>query len=206
MKTSDTTGSITYMEKQGGTNPGWRFHLVSNRLTLEMRGTGGACDRIRVRGPTSTGTAINDGCWHMLSATYDGSGTAACCGVALYVDGVALCPLCILNDGLVTSSANCANASVGSRTGGGGNFGPGFLDEASIWDVGLTACQISTIYNCGSPINLQSAAGAISASLNAWWRNGDGACDSFPCIIDIQSCILGVMTNMNSGDIVTVVP
>ncbi len=205
IRTSDTTGSVTYLEKQSGTNPGWRFYLVSNRLVLELRGTGGTTDRIRTRGPTGTGAIINDGGWHMLSATYDGSGNAS--GVSLYVDGTALTPLDIQNDALLTDTSNSVNAAMASRTGGGNNYGPGHMDECSIWDVELTSGEITTIYNTGIPIDLQGqGVSPITVSLNWWSRNGDGGSDVFPNIIDVENSIVGIMTNMTLGDIQNVTP
>lgn len=205
VKTSDTSNGKTYMEKMDS-NTGWRFYLNSNNLTLELRATGTG-DRIRVRtdNSDSVGDTLNDGSWHMITATYDGSGNAS--GVTLYVDGsTSGFSLDIQNDTLAGDSSNTVNAAVGGRTGGGNNFGPGNIDEVSIWDVELTSGQVSTIYNSGSPVNIQGQSGAISSSLVYWARMGDGPSDVFPTIEDVENNISGTMTNMTAGDIEGAVP
>jgi len=202
MRTSDTTATVTYFDKLLGAN-GWSIQLAAGRLLIDMRGTGGGADRLRVRGPVGTGAIINDGEWHMLTVTYDGSGNAS--GVSLFVDGAVITPD-IQNDALVTTTDVVGNAALGAASGGGSNYGPGHIDEASIWDIELTSAQVTTIFNSGVPIDLQAAAGGISASLNYWSRMGDGDDDIFPNIEDIENNINGVMTNMTAGDIQTVVP
>ena len=202
MRTADTTASVIYLSKTSS-NTGYTFELVGNRLTIEMRATGTG-DRIRVRGPTNFGTTINDGNWHMLTCTYDGSSAAS--GITLYHNATSL-TLDIQNDTLTGDTSNAGNAAIAADTGGsGGKFGPGHIDEPAIWDAELSAAQVTEIYNAGVPIDLQTGSGAISASLNAWWRMGDGPNDAFPNIEDVESTINGTMTNMTAGDIQTVVP
>lgn len=207
IKISNTTSSVTYLEKQAS-NVGWRFYLKAKRLTLELRGTGGTGDRIRVRSfssGTKFGTRLNDGAWHMVTATYDGSGLAS--GVNLYLDGVAESTLQIQNDTLSTDTSNTNNMAIASRSGGGNNTGPGNIDEVSIWDVELSAGDITTIYNSGIPIDLQNQGlSPITVSLNYWCRMGDGSNDVFPILEDVESLITGTMTNMTAGDIEGAVP
>ena len=201
LKTSDTTSGVTYFEKNSS-NVGWRFYLSANRLIIELRGTGGTGDRIRVR--TDNNVTYNDGSWHMISCTYDGSGNAS--GITIYIDGVSE-TLDIQNDTLTTDTSVAANAAIAARTGGGNNFGPGNIDEVSIWDVELSSANITTIYNSGTPIDLQGqGVSPITTSLNYWARMGDGPSDSFPTIQDVENSINGTMTNMTAGDIETEVP
>jgi hypothetical protein len=200
MKSGDTTGSVTYLEKQDS-NIGWRVYLATNRLTLELRG-GGTGDRIRVR--TDSSVTYRDGLWHMITITYDGSGDAS--GVTMYVDGVSQ-TLDVQNDTLTSDTSNVANAAIMSRSGGAQNAGPGNVDEVSIWDVELSASEVTTVYNSGVPIDLQGQGSSpITTSLNYWARMGDGANDSFPNIEDVENNINGVMTNMTAGDIESEVP
>jgi hypothetical protein len=140
----------------------------------------------------------------MITITYDGSGDAS--GVTMYVDGVSQ-TLDVQNDTLTSDTSNVANAAIMSRSGGAQNAGPGNVDEVSIWDVELSASEVTTVYNSGVPIDLQGQGSSpITTSLNYWARMGDGANDSFPNIEDVENNINGVMTNMTAGDIESEVP
>ena len=75
----------------------------------------------------------------------------------------------------------------------------GLLDEVAVFNSELSASNVTSIYNSGSPADL------TSLSPVSWWRNGDG--DTFPTLTDNGSgSNNGTMTNMTSGDIVTDVP
>lgn len=92
----------------------------------------------------------------------------------------------------------------------GSDFFEGNIDEGSVWNKALTSAELVAVYNGGVPIDLLTDAGdyASSSNLQGWWRNGDTAGTSvFPTIEDFSANSNdGTMTNMDSGDIVTVVP
>ena len=92
----------------------------------------------------------------------------------------------------------------------GSDFFEGNIDEGSVWNKALTSAELVAVYNGGVPIDLLTNAGdyASSSNLQGWWRNGDTAGTSvFPTIEDFSANSNdGTMTNMDSGDIVTVVP
>lgn len=92
----------------------------------------------------------------------------------------------------------------------GSDFFEGNIDEGSVWNKALTSAELVAIYNGGVPIDLLTDAGdyVSSSNLQGWWRNGDTAGTSvFPTIEDFSTNSNdGTMTNMDSGDIVTVVP
>ena len=92
----------------------------------------------------------------------------------------------------------------------GQNFFGGNIDEGSVWNKALTSAELVAVYNGGVPIDLLTDAGdyASSSNLQGWWRNGDTEGTSvFPTIEDFSANSNdGTMTNMDSGDIVTVVP
>jgi hypothetical protein len=194
---------VTFFEKQGGTNPGWRVYLANNRMTVELKGTGGVSDRIRVRAPALP--EFDDGFWHMMSFTYNGSGLAS--GVTIYTDGVVVIGLDVQNDALLTDTSTAVNMGIGGRTGGGNTFGPGNVDEVSLHNVLLTSGEISSMYNAGFPIDLQDqGVSPITTNLKYWNRMGDGLNDVFPILEDVEGGIQGTMTNMTAGDIETEVP
>ena len=92
----------------------------------------------------------------------------------------------------------------------GSDFFEGNIDEGSVWNKALTSAELVAVYNGGVPIDLLTNAGdyASSSNLQGWWRNGDTEGTSvFPTIEDFSANSNdGTMTNMDSGDIVTVVP
>ena len=92
----------------------------------------------------------------------------------------------------------------------GQKFFEGNIDEGSVWNKALTSAELVAVYNGGVPIDLLTDAGDYtnSSNLQGWWRNGDTAGTSvFPTIEDFSANSNdGTMTNMDSGDIVTVVP
>ena len=92
----------------------------------------------------------------------------------------------------------------------GQNFFGGNIDECSVWNKALNSAELVAVYNSGVPIDLLTDAGdyASSSNLQGWWRNGDTEGTSvYPTIEDYSSNSNdGTMTNMDSGDIVTVVP
>jgi hypothetical protein len=67
----------------------------------------------------------------------------------------------------------------------------------------LSGAEASAIYNSGVPTDLSG-----ESDLIGYWRNGDpNGTAAFPTITDDSSnSYNGTMTNMASGDIVTVVP
>jgi len=83
----------------------------------------------------------------------------------------------------------------------------GSIDELGFWDDHiLTADEITTIYNSGTPIDLQQDGGnySSSANLTTYYRMGDG--DTYPTIEDNEGSNDATMTNMTSGDLVEDVP
>jgi hypothetical protein len=92
----------------------------------------------------------------------------------------------------------------------GQNFFGGNIDEGSVWNKALSSSELVAVYNSGVPIELTQDSGdyVSSSNLQGWWRMGDpNGTSSFPTIADQSSNSNdGTMTNMASGDIVTVVP
>ena len=118
----------------------------------------------------TTAITPNDGQWHHLLGTYDGTTNAN--GIKLYVDGV-------LNvQGTAGSTGINAFASteptIGATTGGGSWRFEGNIDEVAVWNSDQNA-NASTIYNSGVPNDLSSL------SPLSWWRfegTGTTATDS----------------------------
>jgi len=183
-----TSTNQTYIEKQVA-GVGWEFRTISNKLRFEHVGAGGA---LRVDSTSDVGQ--NDGSWHMVSATYDGSGNAS--GAILYFDGAAVAKTTI-DDSLSGSTLTAGDIAIGSSTDGAATNFTGNIDEVSVWSRDLTAGEITTIYNSGTPadVNIQ-----VTTNLVSFWRMGDQ--DAFPALLDNKGSNDGTMTNMVAGDIV----
>ena len=139
------------------------FFFAANNLTLGVETT----------------VSVTDGGWHLVAATYDGSGLAS--GVKLYVDGVALATTSLVDKVSTGSILNTGPLTVGAGSDGSSAF-EGNINEAAVFGVALTSAQ-----------NLQLAEDAIGfkrilpqfAFGGGWYSaiyltNGGTASVSFP--------------------------
>ena len=167
----------------------WRHQSVSNKyFQFSIWHTDGSATAIQ-----STGIVPNDGNWHHVMGTFDGTTNAN--GLKLYVDGT-LFQTTAGSTGIRSTSS--VEPSIGSLTNGSSWFFEGNIDEVAVWNSDQST-NISTIYNSGIPNDL--------CTLNplSWWRMGDG--DTFPTLTDNGSGGNdGTMTNMTSDNIVEDVP
>lgn len=145
-------------------------------------------------------TGYNDGNWHHVAVTYDGSSTAA--GLIVYVDGQVKART-VGYDNLNATITNAASLWFGGRdTGTNQNYLTGDLDEIAFYNIALTAGQVTALYNGGTPTDLRNVSSPPPASLTGWWRMGDG--DTYPTLTDRSTGgHNGTMTNMSAGSIVT---
>jgi len=114
-------------------------------------------------GNTSTGFTPNDGNWHHLLGTYDGTTTTN--GIKLYIDGVLNHQATSGASGLRATST--VEPTIGSLTSAAGWFFQGNIDEVSVFDAVKVPSDVST---ANRPIDLSS-----ESNLVAWWRMGEGA-------------------------------
>ena len=158
---------------------------------------------------TST-TDIGDGNWHFFCVTTEG-GSGVSSSVKLYIDGALDVTLSATTTYTVVTNEDLkiGRFEVDS-SGWAGLYYNGNLDEVSIWkNTTLSAAEITTLYNSGVPIGLSSDSGNYTSSgaLTHWWRMGDpDGTSEYPTIEDNVGSYDFTMTNMVSGDIVTVVP
>ena len=82
----------------------------------------------------------NDGVWHLLAATYDGSGSAN--GVKLYIDGLSAIIAVVLVDSVASGSIlNSALLTIGGATDESLRF-EGNISGAAVLGTALTLAQI----------------------------------------------------------------
>lgn len=136
--------------------------------------------------------AINDGAWHHVAYTYNGTGSA----LKVYIDGAEDTLLTKVTDNACTSLNTTANpVSIGALYGNAArtNFWDGRLDEISLWNTTLSAADITAAYNSGHPPDL--SAHSKVANLISWWKMGDGDTIGAGGIIDSVSAKNGTPTN-----------
>lgn len=145
------------------------------------------------------------GSWHNIVMTYNGSKLAS--GVKLYYDGVQITSTIVSKDNFTTTMSNTGALGIGGiPTFVGTNAFKGKLDEASIWNIELSAADVTEIYNLGKPTDLKihSKYLTLASNLVSWWRMGDSA--TFPTIPDQVATNNGTMTNAEAADITADVP
>jgi len=161
----------------------------------------------------TTSATVNDGSWHHLVVTYDGSSDVS--GVNLYIDNAKIVTLTTYQNTLSSTTLNTGKFSIGRRILNPTNNYPytGNLDEASIWNKELSSSEINNIYNSNTPNNLTTL--SFSENLLGWWRMGDNdthptltdnrqinkKTSIFPTIGDLSNENDGTMTGMNIIDI-----
>jgi len=109
-------------------------------------------------------TTLNNGSWHHIVWTYDGSSTQA--GMKLYIND----DLKTLASGITNTPINLQNTAVdfilGSRP---SNLRyNGLMDEVSYFNTVLSSTDVTNIFNLGVPNNISGVGGLVS-----WWRMGD---------------------------------
>ncbi len=123
-------------------NTGWVF-AVDNGDVAAPRGSGrlllfcaAAGKEVLVVESTSS---VNDGGWHFVVATYDGSGTAS--GVHLYIDGVAAATTTGVDALGSNSLVNTSPFTIGGLTDPSAPF-EGNINEVAILPIALTPAQV----------------------------------------------------------------
>ena len=149
--TSDGHGAIIAKMNAGGSYRGYDIYYCGSltdycnphtvKFHLEHSWSSNA-----ITAYVSSGGMINDGIWHHVAATYDGSSSAN--GVKVYIDGVSQ-SLTLESDGLASTTDTTAPLLIGSRN--GGSYFSGFIDEAKVYSGALTGSDILAIYNSEKP-------------------------------------------------------
>lgn len=105
---------------------------------------------------------VCDGAWHHIVFVNDISGTE----VRSYVDGVL--DTTLWHPFIDTTGVLWEFASGNNTT----HYMPGSFDELSIWDSILSIGDITTLFNSGTPNDLNTV---LSSTPVNWWRFGDNA-------------------------------
>jgi hypothetical protein len=193
-KTSTTSSNIAYFTTYVDSSNFISLFYSHSSNELKASYKGGGTNKTAVTSEVIEG----DGLWHHIVVTWDSAGDL----LSLYLDGV----LQDTNDSLPTITGTAVTSSLGNNASGGQYF-LGSIDEVSLFNVELTASQVTTLYNDGLPYTVAADTGLIG-----WWRMGDGtitgdAIATFPTIPDDSTnSNNGTMTNMTSADFEADVP
>lgn len=183
-----------------GTNNSIRFYIpTTGRISFIVRASSTA-DRVRVRTQNLTGI-INDGNWHHLVVTWDGTVSTVAANALIYIDGV-IGTMDTQTDGLVGAIPPGDAWALSGVENESDNFWNGNLDEMSIWNKALSLAEVQEIYNSGAPTDLFGH--SAETNLAAWWPFNDVA--NFPTTRDVKGENDAAMINMEVGDFVPDVP
>lgn len=171
-------------------------YSASNLLILFINGTGNY-----VFTPANLLTINN---WHHISVVYNGSLTGNLNRAKIYVDGVDSGTSSVGGIPATTSATIHKNYIASTPLPGASETFNGNIDEFAFFDYALSSSQVTSLYNSGTPTDLDNTSG-VTAPVH-WWRMGDG--DTFSTITDVGTTggNNGTMTNMEAGDITTDVP
>ena len=144
--------------KDYSTDREWAFRTVTNQLHFFAFGTGGG-----YIGRKYT-TNLSGGQWYHAVVTYDGSKASS--GIKLYLDGSRVDDADYAG-GTYTAAVNTSEEIRVSALHRNNTYSGGKVDELSFFNTELSASDVTSIYNSGSPADI--------SSLNpvGWWRMGD---------------------------------
>lgn len=207
--TTDIDSAPVIISKQEGNGnfQGWAIKIqqADARIKFQMLETGSNfIDRF-----TNTSSGVDDGNWHHIVTTYDGSKTGE--GIKIYLDGTEQgYSLTRTSPGAgdTDSSAFFNIGIIGDA--GSAIIDPydGNIDEPSIWNKELSAAEVTEIYNSGTPTDLSTH--SASGNIISWWRMGDDPLDDSTANTGVIKDQVGsndcTPKNTEVGDIVSDVP
>lgn len=164
--TGSSAATLIAKEVEGPSFEGWMVALTSSgELFFRLEGTPSpGSNKIEI----SSIPTYNDGDRHFFCITKSSATTAS--GVIIYVDGVEVTSVTVGFDALSGSMLNSADMKIGmwDTT----NPFEGQLEHFTLWDSALTAGQVASLYNNGTPPNVATAVGAVTFEnvCEGWWR------------------------------------
>jgi hypothetical protein len=142
-----STSEMVFVSKEDSNSPyrGW---------SLEANGNAGKIGFYLINNVTGGGNAImgetplayNDGNWHYVVGTYDGSGALS--GMAVYIDGSPVTLTSIRDNLGANTILNNFSVNIGAQQ--TVNFMSGAIDEVGIWSRALTSGEVTSLWNGGN--------------------------------------------------------
>lgn len=149
--------------KQDNVSPNSGFELhMRNTGALRFNFFSNTSGALQVE--TGLGSRINDGNWHYVVSTYDG--TSLPTGVKIYIDGISQ-SLATVTNTLTTSALNNITAHIGSRN-NLANYFNGSIDSLAIFGRVLTSSEVLSNFQAGN-IELQTRVGSTATPNDGTW-------------------------------------
>ena len=159
INTTDTSayGNI-FSSDDFGSNRNWQFFRWNNKIRFLLRDSSGSDIYDSLATATET---INDGKWHHVAATWDGTTNSN--GISIYVDGD-------LSTQGTSSSTSLKNSVVTQKIGAGNTLWDfiGKISNCQLWNTNLSLSEVKTLYNNGVP--LLTGTQPQAANLKAWYK------------------------------------
>lgn len=145
------TNAQAFISKIDSSTPYNGYYLGFNGVSASGPDVGKICflfiDQFTNIISAQTTATFNDGSWHHIVCTYDGSKTAV--GILIYLDGVLQSTTSDFSPSMTGSSANAINFEVAARNGNRNAF-IGSIDIIKAWSRSLTSGDVTSDYNSGS--------------------------------------------------------
>jgi hypothetical protein len=158
-----SAGAMSVVSKMQGSSlfTGYMLFVDAGHVDFFLINNFGAGQYIDVN---TTATGFNDGAWHHIVVTYNGSSSAS--GIKIWVDGTDE-PLTTNTDNLLASIDTTAVFAIANRPASVLPYA-GNVDDVAVYDIALDGAQVATIYNSGIPNDLRIV--GPTASLVGYWR------------------------------------
>lgn len=189
-----TLKSLISEDQSGGATRNWNLIVVFNDLIVQLWNADGTL--VQITDPVSS--RIQDGNWHHVMFTYDGTTDAD--GLKLWVDGVNVVSGTAGSTGIRTAAVTSWIGAIASA-GTNWNWG-GHLDEVSTWSAVKLPDDVRDSAT-SKPIDLSGESG-----LHSWTRMGeDGVWGTFWTLPDqSENSYTAISQNMDEADRTTDVP
>lgn len=186
---------FVYFSSAGGINDSPALVINTNgSLLVLVRGASATASVTTATGIISTDT------WYHIVVVGDTS------GVEVFVDAVSKGS----NATATGAWGAWANMDLGRRTGVGGTYVNGSLDEVGFWDNTLNSTQISELYNNGDGLKYSEITGGLATDLFTYYSFDNNAEDELGAndgtlngatLINGRTAAIDVTTNGNTGTV-----
>ena len=184
-----------------------RFHVQDQSGGLDANNF-----KLDLSTPTGAVTHSNgSNGFHHIAITNSGGANAyqsSSLGIKIYINGVDQTLTDNSNGGGLPDAGDSGNTfsitpnviALGRQPTNANYMRDSFVDELSFFNAELSASEVASLYNGGTPSDLDIFVPAPAH----WYRMGDG--DTAPTIIDGKGGANLTMTNMNDNNFITTVP
>ena len=143
LETIGASGNIFQIRVDANNNITVYYHASNNELIANFKADGSANNAV------SSDVVENDGLWHHVCSTWNSTED-----IKIYLDGTLKDTTSIAGD----FTGSFSSAAIGNNAAGGG-FWIGNIDEVSIYNIELSAANVTTLYNDGLPYTVEADSG-----------------------------------------------